>query len=140
MSRPFHIAALMLALALFAACGGRRGSASASHTQAADTGQANLVYIDDFHDFGSITSGEVVSFSFRFKNDGTAPLIIKDIIPDCGCTTARAAKSVLAPGEQSTIEVEFNSRGWHGSQYKQFTLRTNSPIRDKSVTIKANVI
>lgn len=134
-------AAAVLSLSIGnSACTGRRGQASAANAQPADTAMADLVYIDDFHDFGTIQSGEVVTFAFRFRNNGTAPLIIKDIIPDCGCTSTRIDKHLYAPHEQGYIEVQFNSKGWHGSQYKQVTLRTNSPIRDKSVTIKANVI
>lgn len=138
MIRPIVAA---LALVCLAACGPRQQQSAASTSpQSADTAHADLLLIDDFYDFGRIQSGEVVSFSFRFKNNGSAPLIIKDIIPDCGCTSAKLSKHVLNPQEQGIIEVVFNSNGWHGSQYKQVTLRTNSPIRDKSVTIKANVI
>jgi len=95
---------------------------------------------EDFFDFGSIVHGEVVSHTFHFHNAGNDVLIVKDLIPDCGCTQPKIDKKVLKPGEESSVEVIFNSKGWHGSQYKSVALRTNSPIRDKSVTIKANVI
>ncbi len=101
---------------------------------------ADLKFKEDFFDFGTITSGEVVSRTFHFYNAGNNVLIIKDLIPDCGCTKPKIAKKVLKPGEESTIEVIFDSKGWYGSQYKSVTVRSNSPIRDKSVTIKANVI
>jgi hypothetical protein len=67
-------------------------------------------------------------------------LIIKDLIPDCGCTQPKIEKKVLKPGEEGFVEVIFDSKGWQGSQYKSVTLRTNSIIREKSVTIKANVV
>lgn len=101
---------------------------------------ANLEYIEDFFDFGTITSGEVVSHSFKFKNSGDGVLIIKDVIPSCGCTTSKLSSKILKPGEEGLIEVVFDSKSWYGSQYKSVTLRTNSPIMDKSVTIKANVV
>lgn len=104
------------------------------------TTHADLEYIEDFFDFGSIAEGEIVSHTFRFKNAGNAPLIIKDAITSCGCTTPKLSSKVLNPGEDGSIEVVFNSTGWYGSQYKSVTLRTNSPIREKSVTIKANVV
>lgn len=104
------------------------------------TKSANLEYIEDFFDFGTITSGEVVSHSFKFKNSGDGVLIIKDVIPSCGCTTSKLSSKILKPGEEAFVEVVFDSKGWYGSQYKSVTLRTNSPIMDKSVTIKANVV
>ncbi|RPH32872.1 MAG: DUF1573 domain-containing protein [Bacteroidales bacterium] len=100
----------------------------------------DLKLVEDFYDFGTIIQGEVVSHTFHFRNAGNDVLIVKDLIPDCGCTKPKIDKRTLNPGEESTVEVIFDSRGWYGSQYKSVALRTNSPIRDKSVTIKANVI
>lgn len=101
---------------------------------------ALLMFRDDFYDFGTIVQGEVVSHTFYFYNAGDDVLIVKDIIPDCGCTKPKIAKKILEPGEESSVEVIFDSKGWYGSQYKSVALRTNSSIRDKSVTIKANVV
>ncbi len=101
---------------------------------------SELILIEDFFDFGSITHGEVISHTFHFKNGGNDVLIIKDLIPDCGCTQPKIDKREFEPGEEGFVEVIFNSRGWSGSQYKSVTLRTNSPNREKSVTIKANVV
>jgi hypothetical protein len=75
-----------------------------------------------------------------FKNSGDAPLVVKDVIPSCGCTTSKLSSTLLKPGQEGTIEVIFNSQGWAGLQYKSVTLRTNSSKMDKSVTIRANVV
>lgn len=101
---------------------------------------AELKYIEDFFDFGSIVQGEIVTHTFYFRNIGTEDLIIKDLIPDCGCTQPKIDKKILKPGEEGAVEVIFDSKDWQGSQYKSVTLRTNSIIREKSVTIKANVV
>lgn len=99
-----------------------------------------LKLLEDFFDFGSIKEGEVISHTFHFKNIGDDILVVKDLIPDCGCTMPKVDKDELKPGEEGSIEVIFNSNGWQGSQYKSVTLRTNAPDREKSVTIKANVV
>lgn len=101
---------------------------------------ANLEYLEDFFDFGTIYDGEIVAHTFKFKNSGNGVLIIKDVIPSCGCTTMKLSSKMLKPNEEGYVEVVFNSKGWFGSQYKSVTLRTNSPIWEKSVTIKANVV
>ena len=99
-----------------------------------------LKLIEDFFDFGSIKEGEVISHTFHFKNIGDNKLIVKDLIPDCGCTLPKIDKKEFEPGEEGSVEVIFDSKGWQGSQYKSVTLRTNAPDREKSVTIKANVV
>lgn len=101
---------------------------------------AELTYLEDFFDAGTIQSGEVVGHNFSFKNTGTKPLVVKDIIPSCGCTQVDVKQKVLKPGEVSSLEVVFDSKGWFGSQYKTVTLRTNGIIREKSVTLKVNVV
>jgi len=99
-----------------------------------------LKLIEDFFDFGSIKEGEVISHTFHFKNSGNEKLIVKDLIPDCGCTLPKIDKKEFEPDEEGSVEVIFDSKGWQGSQYKSVTLRTNAPDREKSVTIKANVV
>ncbi|MEW5846895.1 MAG: DUF1573 domain-containing protein [Bacteroidota bacterium] len=101
---------------------------------------AELTYIEDFFDAGTVHSGELVKHSFRFKNTGNIPLVVKDVIPSCGCTKVDVSQKILKPGDEATVEVVFDSKGWFGSQYKAVTLRTNGVIREKSVTLKANVI
>lgn len=101
---------------------------------------SELKLIEDFFDFGSIHEGEVISHTFHFKNIGNNILIVKDLIPDCGCTLPKIDKNEYNPGEEGCIEVIFDSKGWQGSQYKSVTLRSNDPNREKSVTIKANVV
>lgn len=100
----------------------------------------DLKLIEDFFDFGSIKEGEVISHTFHFKNIGDGKLIVKDLIPDCGCTLPKIDKKEFEPNEEGSVEVIFDSKGWQGSQYKSVTLRTNAPDREKSVTIKANVV
>lgn len=135
---PPTIALLLVAILTSCPSG---GGGEREHPQVADSaGYANLEYVEDFFDFGTITGGEVVAHTFRFRNSGNAALIVKDVIPSCGCTTPRLSTRMLKPNEEGFIEVIFNSKGWHGSQYKSVTLRTNSPIADKSVTIKDNVV
>ncbi|HOK61507.1 MAG: DUF1573 domain-containing protein [Tenuifilum sp.] len=125
--------------ALFAiSCGSNNNQGSTQETDS--TQLAELTYVEDFFDVGTIHSGEIVRHSFRFRNTGNAPLVVKDIIPSCGCTKVDVTSRILKPGEEASVEVVFDSKGWFGSQYKSVTLRTNGVIREKSVTLKANVV
>ncbi len=66
-------------------------------------------------DFGSIKPGQVLTHAFVLKNETDRAFSIKDITTSCGCTVSRAAKTTLAPGESTSIEVTFNSKGYSGS-------------------------
>src|SRR5690348_16823802 len=44
------------------------------------------------HDFGTITEGEKVSYTYKFKNTGDAPLIVQEAKGSCGCTASDWSK------------------------------------------------
>lgn len=70
------------------------------------------------HEFGSIKEGDVVSFDFKFRNAGKAPLIITQASASCGCTVPEYSKDPIAPAENGFIKVTFNSEGKHGMTSK----------------------
>ncbi|RZK56487.1 MAG: DUF1573 domain-containing protein [Pedobacter sp.] len=86
----------------------------------------------EIYDFGVITQGEKVEFSFKFKNEGKTPLIITDATATCGCTVPEYPKTPVKPGEDGVIKVVFNSAGKIGMQDKQVTIFSNAnPEADK---------
>lgn len=92
-----------------------------------------------YHDFGTITEGEVVTTVFVFTNTGDGPLIISDIITPCGCTVPEWPKEPILPGEQKEIKVEFNSKGKSGIQRKMLRVISNAS-GENVLQIKLNVI
>jgi hypothetical protein len=101
---------------------------------------AEIEFVEDFVDLGTITHGEVIAYSFNFSNSGNKPLIVFDIVAGCGCTKTKVSKDILNPGEKSNLEVVFDSKGWYGSQYKTVTVVTNAPTPKRTVTIKVNIV
>jgi hypothetical protein len=100
---------------------------------------ASIDFDEDFFDLGTLKQGEVISHTFSFKNNGNIPLVIHDVIVDCGCTDTKTSKDIVKPTEEATLEVIFDSRGWYGSQFKSVTIVSNAITPRRSVTIKANI-
>ncbi len=76
--------------------------------------------------FGTMAIGEKFTHSFKFKNEGKAPLIISQVNPSCGCTVPKNwPHEPLAPGESGEIVVEFNSKGSPGKIDKNISVLTN---------------
>ena len=92
------------------------------------------------HDFGTITEGEVVSYSFRFTNSGNDDLIIRSAQGSCGCTVPEFPKEAIKPGEKSFIKVTFNSEGRVGRQSKNVTIISNTIPNTKTIQITSEVI
>jgi hypothetical protein len=77
------------------------------------------------HDYGTLWEGESRTTTFRFRNDGDQPLVIRTIKPSCGCTTTDLERMTFAPGEGDEITVNFDAKG-HGAQRKTITVLTNA--------------
>ncbi len=78
------------------------------------------------YDFGEITEGDTVEHNFVFTNTGEFPLIINNITASCGCTTPEWPRDPIAPGQESSIKVRFNSKGKMGMQNKTITIFANT--------------
>lgn len=141
---PLRINIIGLVLMLiFGACSDNIQNSSVGHDslQSHDESKGAVIEFDtDFVDLGNITHGEIVSYFFTVTNVGNEALVVKDLIPDCGCTDITISKKVLQPNEKAKLNLIFNSRGWYGTQYKSVRVVSNATTPNRSVTIKANVI
>ncbi len=77
------------------------------------------------YNYGTVTSGEVVSHKFTFKNTGDQPLTLTRVKASCGCTTPSYSQEPIAPGESGYIDVKFDSAGKTGRQNKSVTVTGN---------------
>lgn len=77
------------------------------------------------HNFGKLTSGEILSYSFLFTNSGNTNLIIEKAEADCGCLKISIPQKTIAPGKKGIIEVQFNAGGMIGRQLKTVELHSN---------------
>ncbi|TAH26311.1 MAG: DUF1573 domain-containing protein [Cytophagales bacterium] len=92
------------------------------------------------HDFGDIIQGDKVSFVFKYKNTGTEPLIINEVLTTCGCTATEWSKTPLAPGEIGSLSASFNSEGKMGRQNKVITILSNATNNAATISLVCNVL
>lgn len=83
------------------------------------------------HDFGSMAQGEQGEHTFVIKNVGNAPLTLKKGASTCKCTLANLEKGSLAPGEETTVKLEWTVQ----TAEPQFS--QNAEIRTNDATIGA---
>jgi hypothetical protein len=82
-----------------------------------------------------------VDINFEFENTGSDLLIIKNVIPACGCTTTGLAKKEYKAGEKGTIASKFNTSGYNGKVIKTITVTSNDPdTAETRLTISGTAI
>ncbi len=98
-----------------------------------------ITFDSDLHDFGRITSGESISYSFHFRNTGDADLVLSGCSATCGCTVADYPRGRIAPGKEGYVTVTFNSQGKTGQQYQEVTVTSNAQPGRNILKITAQV-
>ena len=91
------------------------------------------------HDFGAIKEGDKVSYTYKFTNNGEAPLIIQSAQPTCGCTVSNCTKEPMPVGGTGFVTAEFDSKGKPGMQNKTVTVTANTFPKQTVLSFKAMV-
>ncbi len=112
---------------------------TASGKQAAPGSAPVMVFNEEKHDFGRITQGEKVSYSFIFKNMGGSDLVVSSAQGSCGCTVPTYPKGPVKAGQESKIDVVFNSEGKSGIVEKTVTLVTNCNPSTRVLSIASTI-
>lgn len=103
------------------------------------TDSTTISFPETKFDFGEIMQGEQIKHTFKFKNSGDKPLIIKEVHSSCGCTVANYTNKPVNPQSEGFIKVTFNSAGKQGRQYKTITIISNTKPEKNVLIITGNV-
>lgn len=92
------------------------------------------------YDFGSVSEGDIVDYTFKFTNTGNFPLIINKATATCGCTVPDWPKDPIAPGAKGEIKVKFNSKNRKNLQTKYVNINANTKPEVTRLKITGNVL
>ncbi|MCL2168174.1 MAG: DUF1573 domain-containing protein [Lentimicrobiaceae bacterium] len=92
------------------------------------------------YNFGKVIQGEVLSYTFHFKNVGKSSLIIADVQASCGCTTSIPPKAPIRPNEKGEISISFDSKHKTGEVISYLLVTANTYPAQTVLTVNANVI
>ncbi len=96
-------------------------------TRPAVSGTPRIEVAEPVYNFGTALSGAPLRHVFTIKNVGSGPLEITKVATSCGCTAAKPSKTVLTPGEISTLEASVDTHFEQGHSLSVVTLATNDP-------------
>ncbi|MEA3451026.1 MAG: DUF1573 domain-containing protein [Bacteroidota bacterium] len=99
-----------------------------------------IEFEENIFDFGSLTQGEQIKHTYKFKNTGNKPLIIIEAHSTCGCTVADYSDKPINPQSEGYVKVTFNSSGKRGHQSKVITIISNTKPEENLLLITGNVI
>jgi hypothetical protein len=140
--------AWILGLSFFLlACGGKNKQVNADlvNNPATASGKAEEGKLPKFefetveYNFGTVTEGQIVKYTYTFKNTGNADLVITDARGSCGCTVPTYPENAIPPGGSGEISVQFDSNKRSGDQNKTVTLTANTSPTEFVLSLKGFV-
>ena len=143
MKRDFTILfSFLVTLLISVSCVDKNNNSSDNQVAVKDSlaGTPMIAFNKDSHDFGTIVQGEMVSYTFLYKNEGDGGLVLTSASSSCGCTIPNYSKKPLLPGKEGKLEVVFDSKGKMGTQNKTVAIRTNGVPARKILNIHVEVI
>lgn len=78
-------------------------------------------------DFGAVGIDFLVFHNFIYVNPSAAPVVLRTKNVPCECSKVTIADSVVAPGDSTTIRLEFDTKNVFGPTTKMFTISTSDP-------------
>lgn len=103
---------------------------------------AEIYFEKTVYDLGTtMKSSPVREITVTFENKGRSPLIIKDVMTDCPCTTTEFEKTPIKYGRKGKINVKIDLTGFLPSDYtKQIKVFSNSASGDKIITFNTKFV
>lgn len=102
--------------------------------------QAVMHFDGRIHDFGTIKEVDgPVAYNFEFTNQGTAPILIKNVESSCGCTSPEWTKQPVLPGKKGFVKATFNPKDRPGYFDKTITVYSNARMPVVELKIKGIV-
>jgi len=103
--------------------------------------QPRLAFDKLQHDFGRVSEGGGdATYDFTFRNTGTQPLVIQNVVTTCGCTTPEWTRQPIRPGETGFIKVAYDVKGRPGAIDKTITVHSNSTPASTNLRIIGEVV
>jgi len=108
---------------------------SHSNTTIVLAGSGPSIYFpEDSWDFGEITTDELPTHIFKFKNIGDEVLIIKGTRVSCeSCIAPVISAGELNPGEEGELKITVNSLDMIGRFTKRIYVESNDPANPRAV-------
>ena len=107
--------------------------ASGTPKGASEAPGPKIAFDDMVYDFGKALAGDAIKHVFTVTNTGAATLLISNVRPSCGCTTAGQWTKEIEPGKTGIIPVQINSANLRGPVSKTVTVTSNDKFRPQVV-------
>jgi hypothetical protein len=135
MTRILLIFSLLLVLA---ACKNHTGAGKASVDE--NTTGPYMYFNEVAKDYGKIKQGDTLFCNFIVENRGKTDLLIKRVVPGCGCTGAKYEQKPIPPKGSGKITLIFATNDRKGRVSKSATVFANTKPETQELRFSCEVV
>jgi len=84
-----------------------------------------IEFLETTHDFGTINTKDGGFYVFHYSNTGDQPLMVSDVLTNCGCLSTQWSQEPLNPGQSDSISIQITTRQL-GNLMKAVVIRSNA--------------
>lgn len=95
---------------------------------------------DPVRHYSPIMQGIKQNIKVKLTNTGKKPLVIKNVLPSCGCTIAKFPSHGIAPGNSADVVMVYDSSKNTGYTAVYTTISTNTKEQVQSFFFDINVV
>lgn len=94
---------------------------------------------DPYRTYHPVVQGQILKINIKVQNTGDDQLRITNVLPSCGCTTAKFPR-VIGAGDFGMIEMEYNSIKNIGQVGFHTTIIANTKEKSHTFFFETNVV
>ncbi len=91
-------------------------------------------------EFGDVKYSNTVSRTITLKNNTNAPIALLDYEATCRCVWLDLPNRAIAPGEEGTITITYDSRGEWGSIGNYLSIETSNKRVKIAIWMSAEIV
>ena len=100
---------------------------------------ADNLFDEHVKDFGSVPHGTLAVHPFRLVNNTGSAIRISNVRVSCGCTAAQAVRTYLAPGQETAILAQMDTRRFYNSKTVTIFVQFDQPrFEEVRLAVTAN--
>ncbi|MCC8087916.1 MAG: DUF1573 domain-containing protein [Rikenellaceae bacterium] len=130
---------ILFAVVILTACGNKKTQQSRPILVIEEIREFVIDSKSDTIDLGNIKEGSIAEFKVRLINNDMIPLVIIEVVPDCGCTATEFDKTPIMPQTYGEISMSYDTRNQSGIQTKNVSILSSLENSPKKLFITVKV-
>ena len=124
----------IIVVCILISCKGKNSNVFVCKTEDNSFHGPKIEFLEITHDFDTINTKDGGFYVFRYNNTEDQPLVISDVLTNCGCISTQWSPEPLISGQGDSISIQITTQHL-GNLMKAVVIRSNA-VNESVVTLR----